>query len=101
MSRANGPLVATLLTESLAAWHVAGRVARADDGGIVVSGNGKSIRIDPAPPQQDMFRWLVTVDGRRRPAMSLPAVLRHVRAALDPDYAATHVRVSVASLLVP
>ena len=101
MSRANGPLVAALLTESLAAWHVAGRVARADDGGIVVSGNGKSIRIDPAPPQQDMFRWLITVDGRQRPAVSVVAILRQVRQALDPGYAASRVRITVAPLVAP
>ena len=101
MSRANGPLVAALLTESLAAWHVVGRVARAEDGGIVVSGNGKSIRIDPAPPQQDMFRWLVTVDGRQRPAVSVVAILRQVRQALDPGYAASRVRITVAPLVAP
>jgi hypothetical protein len=48
-----------------------------------------------------MFRWVVTVDGRKRPAVSLLAVLRHVRAALDPEYAAARVRVTVAPLRVP
>ncbi len=32
---------------------------------------------------------------------TLLAVLRQVRSALDPDFAATRLRVSVASLLVP
>jgi hypothetical protein len=90
-----------LLTESLAAWHIAGCVMRADDGGIVISGNNKSIRIDPAPPQQDMFRWLVTVEGRQRPAVSVVAILRQVRQALDPGYAASRVRVTVAPLVPP
>jgi hypothetical protein len=57
------------------------------------------LRIAPKP-DDGMFRWLVTIDGRTRPAISLVAVLRQVRAALDPDFAATRVRVSVAPLLV-
>jgi hypothetical protein len=44
---------------------------------------------------------LVTIDGRTRPAISLLAVLRQLRAALDPDFATMRVRVSIASLLVP
>jgi len=52
-------------------------------------------------PHDPIFRWMITVDGRKRPANSLLAVLRRVRAVLDPDYAAARVRVSVASLPVP
>ena len=48
-----------------------------------------------------MFRWLVTIDGRERPAVSLIAVLRQVRQALDPGYAASRVRVTVAPLVPP
>ncbi len=66
---------------------------RASDGAIVIGGNGKDIRIDPAPPDL-MFRWMVTVDGRKRGAISLVAVLRQVREALDPGYAANRVRVA-------
>ena len=58
----------------------------------------KDIRIDPAPPDL-MFRWMVTVDGRKRGAISLVAVLRQVREALDPGYAANRVRVAVAPLV--
>jgi hypothetical protein len=102
LSRAQGELVAELLTESLASWQVAGRVVQDDDGGIVVSGNSKSIRIDPAPPeQQDIFRWLIATDGRQRPAVSVVAILRQVRQALDPGYAASRVRVTVAPLVPP
>jgi hypothetical protein len=46
-----------------------------------------------------MFRWLVTIDGRKRGAISLLAVLRQVRQALDPGYAACGVRVAVAPLV--
>jgi hypothetical protein len=95
-------LVAELVGASLAAWRLAGEATCTHDGAIVVdrTGNGRAIRIEPKLDDA-MFRWLVTVDGRQRPAVSLLAVLRQVRAALDPDFAATRVRVSVASLLVP
>ena len=46
-----------------------------------------------------MFRWMVTVGGRTRGALSLVAVLRQVREALDPGYAASRVRIAVASLV--
>jgi hypothetical protein len=87
-----------LLAQSLAAWHVAGNVERAEDGALVIGGAPKNIRIDRAPPDL-MFRWMVTVDGRRRPAISLVAVLRQVREALDPGYAANRVRIAVSPLL--
>jgi hypothetical protein len=86
-----------LLAQSLAAWRVAGRVERAPDGAVAIDGNGKNIRIERA--SQLMFRWMVTVDGRQRPAISLVAVLRQVRQALDPGYAANRVRIAVAPLL--
>jgi hypothetical protein len=102
LNRAQGELVAELLSESLAAWHVEGRVARAGDGGIAISGSGKSITIEPAPPpQQEMFRWLVAIDGRQRPAVSVVAILRQVRQALDPSHATSRVRVTVAPLVPP
>jgi hypothetical protein len=95
-------LVAELVRASLAAWRLAGEATCTGDGAVVIdrTGSDRSIRVEPKP-HDPMFRWLVTVDGRRRPAVSLLAVLRHVRVALDPDYAATRVRVSVASLRVP
>ena len=99
MSRAQGELVAELLTESFSVWQVDARAEQVDDGGILIFGDGKSIRIDPAPPQQDMFRWLVTIDGRQRPAVSVVAILRQVRQALDSGYAASRVRVTVAPLV--
>jgi hypothetical protein len=94
-------LVGELVAASLAAWHLAGEATCTHDGAIVIERTGNTrLRIEPKPNDPN-FRWLVTVDGRQRPAVSLLAVLRQVRAALDPDYAATRVRVSVASLLVP
>jgi hypothetical protein len=94
-------LVRDLVSESLAAWRLAAEAACTDSGAIVIAQSGNArVRIEPKP-DDPMFRWLVTVDGRTRPAVSLLAVLRQVRAALDPDFAATRVRVGVASLLVP
>jgi hypothetical protein len=86
-----------LLTESLAAWGVAGSATRAHGGALVIAGAGKNIRVERA--QHEMFRWTVTVDGRGRPAISLVAVLRQVREALDPGYAAIRVRIAVAPLV--
>jgi hypothetical protein len=93
-------LVGELLEESLAAWRSPGSVAPTEQGCIVVSSNGRRIQIDPAPPDA-MFRWLVTIDGRQRPAISLIAVLRQVRHAIDSGYAAGRVRVTVAPLVPP
>src|SRR5262249_25270195 len=93
-------LARELLAESLAAWRLAGGVERSDDGGIVVRTEQTLIRIDPEPAGS-MFRWTVTIDGRRRPAVSLISVLRQVREAIDPGYAASRVRVTVAPLLPP
>jgi hypothetical protein len=90
-------LVYELLTQSLAAWRVAGHVERASDGTLVIGRSAKDIRIERAP--HAMFRWMVTVDGRKRGAISLAAVLRQVREALDPGYAAIRVRIAAAPLV--
>jgi hypothetical protein len=86
-----------LMSESLAAWRVTADVAPIGDRALAIGGN-KQIRIEPAPAAS-MFRWLVTIDGRTRPAISLLAVLRQVRGALDPGYAANRVRIAVAPLV--
>jgi hypothetical protein len=96
LSGAPTGLLCELLTQSLVAWGVGGSVERAGDG-IVLSGT-KDIRIEPA--REDlMFRWMVIIDGRRRGAISILAVLRQVREALDPGYAASRVHVVVAPLV--
>jgi hypothetical protein len=91
-------LTCELLAQSLVVWRVAGNVALASNGALVIGGNRKDIRIERAPPHA-MFRWTVTVDGRKRVAISLVAVLRQVREALDPGYAASRVRIAVAPLV--
>jgi hypothetical protein len=93
-----GELVRELLVQSLATWRVAGSIARAVDGALVIGGTRQDIRIERAPPHVP-FRWMVTVDGRKRGAISLVAVLRQVREALDPGYAANRVRIAVAPLV--
>jgi hypothetical protein len=98
VNEAPDDLARELLAQSLIAWRVTGSVERAGDGALVIGGNAKDIRIDRAPPHL-MFRWMVTVDGRQRPAISLVAVLRQVREALDPGYAANRVRIAVAPLV--
>lgn len=100
MSREDDGLVCELIAESLAAWRIDGSVTQPDNDGIVVQSNGKEIRVEPAA-QKSMFRWMVTIDGRQRPAISLAAVLRQVRQALDPGYAMSRVRVTVAPLVPP
>jgi hypothetical protein len=91
-------LVLTLMRESLAAWGVEGQVEPAGNHALIIAGK-KQIRIEPSP-EDSMFRWLVTIDSRRRPALSLLAVLRQVRTALDPGYAGRRPRVAVAPLVL-
>ena len=97
MNAAERDLPCELLQESLRAWRIAGAVARESDGTLVIDGN-RSIRVEAAPAHP-VFRWMVTIDGRKRGAISLVAVLRQVREALDPGYAANRVRVAVAPLV--
>jgi hypothetical protein len=92
-------LACELLTKSLAAWHLVGVVHRSIDEAIVILGTPKDIRIDPAPPDL-MFRWMITIDNRKRGAISFVSVLRQVREALDPGYASTRVRVAVSPLVL-
>ena len=75
------------------AWRLTGSVRGTSDGAIVVTCGQHNIRIEPAPSDLP-FRWIVIVDSRSRPAISLVAVLRMVRAALDPGYAAMRARIA-------
>ena len=98
MSEVPVDLACELLVQSLAAWRVAGRVQRSRDGAIVICAALKDIRIDLAP-SDPMFRWVVTTSRRKRQAISLVGVLRQVREALDPGYAANRVRVALTPLV--
>ena len=98
MSAAANDLTCELLKQSLIAWRLAGSVERKGDGAIEVSCSEIDIRIERAPSDLP-FRWMVTLGRRQRGAISLPAVLRQVREALDPDYARNKVRVAISSLV--
>jgi hypothetical protein len=89
-----------LMTQSLIAWRLTGSVRRTGDGAILISCNTKEIRIQPAPPDTP-FRWMVIIGDRRRGAISLVAVLRQVRATLDPGYATMRARIAAFSLVPP
>jgi hypothetical protein len=90
-------LVHALMSESLAAWGVAGRAELDSDCAVIIAGK-KQIGIERAPADS-MFRWVVTIDGRTRPALSLLAVLRQVREALDPSYSGSRLRVAIGPLV--
>ena len=55
-------------------------------------------KVKPAPSDLP-FRWLVAVDDRERPAISIVAVLRQVHEALDPGYATRRVRIGAFPLV--
>ena len=99
MSEVAVDLARELLVQSLVAWRLVGDVRRSRDGAIVICGALEDIRIDFAP-SDPTFRWVVTTGRRKRQAISLVGVLRQVREALDPGYAANRVRV-VLTPLVP
>jgi len=82
-----------LMAQSLVAWRLTGSIRATGDGAILVTCQEHNIRIEPAPSDLP-FRWIVIVDNRRRAAISLVAVLRMVRAALDPGYAALRARIT-------
>lgn len=80
-----------LLEQSMTAWRVLGRVRRGEDGAIVVEGLGRVLEIRPAAPGLP-FRWMMTIDGRQKPALSIISVLRQVRGALDPNFKPVKIR---------
>ena len=98
MSEPPKDLACELLRQSLGAWRLKGRVRLMSAGTILIEGAANEIRVEPAPPELP-FRWMVTVDGRKRGAVSLVAVLRQVRTALDPGYATNRVRIAVSPLV--
>ena len=89
--------LATLLTESLRAWHLPGDVSQAADGAIVVDA-AKRLRITPAPPGVP-FRWMVENGARQRGVTGIPGLLRAVHGALDPDYEASRLQIAARPVL--
>jgi hypothetical protein len=93
LSSTSKDILRELLGESLLAWGLDGTVQSTSEGSVLLSCKAAEVRVQPAPPDLP-FRWMVTVDNRTRGAISLIAVLRQVRSALDPDYAANRVRIA-------
>ena len=92
MTAAPSDLLCELLTQSLLAWQITGEARRTSGGAILVSGECRKILVKPAPPDLP-FRWLVTVNDRQRPPISIVAVLRQVRETLDPGYTTRRVQI--------
>lgn len=87
-----------LMEQCLLAWRLTGSVRGRADGATLIACGTHEILIEPAPPDLP-FRWAVTVDNRRRGAISIVALLRRVRAALDPGYAPMRTRVAALPLV--
>jgi hypothetical protein len=90
-------LVHRLLTASLAAWRVDGRVERSDDRVTVTTGDDTLLIARGAPP----FRWTVTLAGRTRGVTSVAGLLRTVRRVTDPDHQASRLRIAPSPLVPP
>jgi hypothetical protein len=84
--------VGELLAQSLIAWGLDGTVRTTSDGAVLLSCTGRDIRVQAAAPDLP-FRWMVTIDQSTRGAISLIAVLRRLRIALDPNYAENPVHI--------
>jgi hypothetical protein len=87
-----------LMEQSLLAWRLDGSVSAESHGAVVVRCRDHVLRIERAPAELP-FRWHVTADGRKRAALSLVAVLRQVREALDPGYATLRPRIAPVPLV--
>jgi hypothetical protein len=88
-------LVHRLLTASLAAWRVAGRVARDGDRIALTVGEETLLVARGAPP----FRWTVTLAGRERGVTSIAGLLRTVRRVVDPGHRASRLRIAPSPLV--
>jgi hypothetical protein len=90
-------LIDRLLTASLAAWHVSGRVERDVDRITLTAGEQILLVARGAPP----FRWMVTLAGRERGVTSIAGLLRTVRCVVDPDHQASRLRIAPSRLVLP
>ena len=92
--------VSELLEQSLAAWRVSGEVAREAAGTLLITADGRCLRISRAPADLP-FRWMVDEAGRTRGVTSIAGLLRAIRGALDPGYRPVRLRVAPLPLLPP
>jgi hypothetical protein len=91
--------IAALLAESLIVWHLDGDV-RDEGAAIAVTCGSRSLRVVPAPVGAP-FPWLVQTAEKSRGAASVVALLRTVRAVLDPDHAGSRLRLAPHGILPP
>jgi hypothetical protein len=90
-------LIHRLLTASLAAWRVAGRVERDGDRITLTARNETLLIARGAPP----FRWTVTLAGRERGVTSIAGLLRTVRRVVDPGHQGSQLRIAPSQLIPP
>ena len=90
-------LVHRLLTASLTAWRVTGRVQRDADRITLTAGAHILVVARGAPP----FRWTVTLAGRDRGVTSIVGLLRMVRRIVDPDHQTSRLRIAPSRLVPP
>ncbi len=90
-------LVHRLLTASLAAWQVRGRVEREAERITLTAGEQTLLVARGAPP----FRWTVTLAGRDRGVTSIAGLLRMVRRVVDPDHQTSRLRIAPSRLVPP
>jgi hypothetical protein len=88
-------LVHRLLTASLVAWRVDGRVEREADRFTVTTENETLLVARGAPP----FRWTVTLADRTRGVTSIAGLLRTVRRVVDPDHQPSRLRIAPSPLV--
>jgi hypothetical protein len=90
-------LVHRLLTASLIAWQVTGRVERDADRITLTAGTQTLVVARGMPP----FRWTVTLAGRHRGVTSIVGLLRMVRRVVDPDHQTSRLRIAPSRLVPP
>jgi hypothetical protein len=88
-------IVHRLLSASLDAWHVPGRVHRDADRITLTAGDATLLVARGAPP----FRWTVTMAGRDRGVTSIAGLLRRVRRVVDPDHQGSRLRIAPSRLI--
>ena len=82
-----------LLGESLQSWRLDGEVCKNSQSDISLAASDAALLIARAPEGMP-FRWVVTIDGRRRTAASVNGVLRIARQTLAPGYEPLSLRIA-------
>lgn len=92
------PALAKLLELSFEAWKLEAKVVVDwNDDGIGLQAGSNNLHITRAPPGMP-FRWVVSINGRRRTVASVNGVLRIVRQTLSPGYEPRSMRIAAPNL---